>query len=124
MPYERLSRWAELHQRDVGEAIALYLAEYLPIGERTTVPPAEADPQLEREKAAYERLHAALREKYSGQYVAIYSGQMVDHDSDYGALFERIDDRFPGVFVWLTRVEDEPIGTIVFRSPRFANSVT
>jgi hypothetical protein len=45
---------------------------------------------------------------------------MVDHDEDYGALFERIDDRYPDSFVWLTRVEDEPIGSLAFRSPRFA----
>lgn len=27
-------------------------------------------------------------------------------------LFERIDENYPDVFVWLTQVEDEPIGTI------------
>jgi hypothetical protein len=60
-----------------------------------------------------------LNAQYAGGYVAIYNGQLVDHDTDYGALFERIDDRYPDTFVWLTRVGDESMGTIRFRSPRF-----
>ena len=60
-----------------------------------------------------------LRENVAKLHVAIHGGRLVDHDTDYGALFERIDDRFPDRFVWLTMVEDEPIGTLTFRSPRF-----
>ena len=73
---------------------------------------------MAQEKAAYLRLYPELKTQYAGQYVAIHDGQLVDHDTDYGALFERIDDRFPDRFVWLTRVEDEPIGTVTIRSPR------
>jgi hypothetical protein len=116
--YQRMKRWAETRQQDVGEAIADYLTDALPDEGVATVPPAETDPQVEREKIAYLKLYPALREKYAGQYVAIYGGQMVDHDEDYGTLFERVDDQYPESFVWLTRVEDEPISTLIFRSPR------
>ncbi|MCP4423809.1 MAG: hypothetical protein GY803_04890 [Chloroflexi bacterium] len=118
--YRRMKRWAETRQQDVGEAIADYLTDALPSEGAATVPPAETDPQVEREKIAYLKLHPILKKKYAGQYVAIYGGQLVDHDKDYGALFERIDDRYPDSFVWLTRVEDKPIGALVFRSPRLS----
>ncbi len=87
--------------------------------ESLVVPPAEEDTQVEREKNAYLRLYPQLKKQYTGQYVAIHNSQLVDHDVDYGALFERIDDRYPDTFVWLTQVEAEPMGTIVVRSPRF-----
>lgn len=116
--YRRIKRWAEARQQDVGDAIAEFLDENLPDNDALILP-AEADPVVEQEKKAYLQLYPQLKKQYSGRYVAIQNGELVDHDVDYGALFERIDDRFPDTFVWLTRVEDEPIGTIVFRSPRF-----
>lgn len=118
--YRRLKRWAETRQQDLGDAIADYLTDTLPDEGAVIVPPAKTDPEVDREKAAYLKLYPTLKKKYAGQYVAIYGGQMVDHDKDYGALFERIDDRYPDSFVWLTRVEDEPISPLVFRSPRLA----
>ncbi len=120
--YRRIKRWAESRQQNIGDAIAEYLTENL-LEDVFIVPPAGADPRVEREKAAYLRLYPQLKTQYAGQYVAIYNGQLVDHDVDYGALFERIDDRYPDTFVWLTRVEDEPIGTITFRSPRFVENI-
>jgi hypothetical protein len=118
--YKRVKRWADLRRQDVGEAIAEYLDDTLPTADKALITPAEADPAVEREKAAYIRLHPHLKSRYLGQYVAIYGGELVDHDEDNGALFERIDERYPDTFVWMTRVEEEPIGTIHFRSPRFA----
>ena len=120
--YRRIKRWAESRQQNIGDAIAEYLTENL-LEDVFIVPPAGADPRVEREKAAYLRLYPQLKTQYAGQYVAIYNGQLVDHDVDYGALFERIDDRYPDTFVWLTRVEDEPIGTITFWSPRFVANI-
>ena len=120
--YRRIKRWAEKRNQDMGDAIADFLAQNLPDEGGLGVPPAEADPDVAAEKAAYLRLYSELKAQYAGQYVAIHGGQLVDHDVDYGALFERVDDRFPDSFVWLTRVEDEPIGTLSFRSPRFVEN--
>jgi hypothetical protein len=116
--YRRIKQWAESRQQDVGEAIADYLSDVPLPAEEKAVPPSEPTPQVESEKTAYLQLYPQLKESHSGQYVAIYQGQLVDHDEDYGALFERIDDQYPDEFVWLTRVGDEPIDTIRFRSPR------
>ena len=79
----------------------------------------ERDEAVEREMAAYIALHPLLWEKYPCQHVAIYDGELVDRDEDYGALYERIEERYPDEFVWLTTVKEEPIETLVMRSPRF-----
>jgi hypothetical protein len=120
--YSRARHLAEARRQEVGEAIADFLAERLPEAADLAVPPAEDDPAMQQEKEAYLRLYPELRRQYAGQYVAIQGGRLVDHDEEYGALFERIDDRFPDTFVWLCRVGEEPIGVIVVRSPRFVDS--
>lgn len=121
--YQQMKEWAEEHQKNLGEAIAIYLAENLSKDEKKlVVPPYEFDPEVEREKSAYIRLHPQLKKDYYGIYVAIFNGELVDHDTDYGALFERIDKKYPDNFVWLTQVLDEPIGTIHHRSPQIIDN--
>lgn len=117
--YRRIKRWAETRDQEMGAAIAEFLATNLPDDNGLGIPPTAEDPNVSKEKTAYLQLYPKLKTTYAGQYVAIHNGRLVDHDADYGALFERIDDRFPDRFVWLTRVDDEPIGTLTFRSPRF-----
>jgi hypothetical protein len=117
--YRRVKQWADARRQDVGEAIVDFLDENLPNTASPLIPPATADADVEQEKAAYLRLYPHLKAEYEGQYVAIHGGQLVDHDVDYGALFERIDEKYPDSFVWLTRVEDKPMRTIRARSPRF-----
>ena len=58
-----------------------------------------------------------IKNKYLGQHIAILNGQLIDVDEDYGALYERIDAQYPDRFVWMAAVEDEPMPTLVFRSP-------
>lgn len=119
--YQHLKQWAEAHHQEVGEAIAHYLAEWppLPINDSEwVVRPAANAPEVAREELAYIKLYPQLQEEFAGQYVAIYQGELIDHDTDYGALLERIDARYPDEFVWLTPVIDTPIQTIHLRSPR------
>jgi hypothetical protein len=79
---------------------------------------AEEDAAVEREMQAYIALHPMLKEKYLGQHVAIYDGQLIDVDEDFDALYRRIDVQYPDEFVWLATVEEEAMPTLVFRSPR------
>ncbi len=79
--------------------------------------------QLEREKIqaeaeAFHSMHAELAGKYLGQYVAIHSGKVVDHDEDFQSLHSRIRQRFGRQPVLLRRVEAEPERVLVFRSPQ------
>ena len=122
--YRRLKRWAELRQKNVDELIADILRDALQQDEEPTIPLSEPDTRLLREKAAFNHLFPQLKAKYPDQYVAIHDGELVDHDENYDALFERVDDRFPDSFVWLAQVEDSPMGTVAFRSPRFVEDAT
>lgn len=76
-------------------------------------------PAMLREVEAYYRLHPELRQKYRDQYVAIFQGKLVDHDSDPEALLERVLDQFPDQVVLQRKVEESPEVVLRFRSPRF-----
>lgn len=121
--YRQLKRWAEMRQQEVGEAVADYLAATLLNRELPQVAPAGADPAVAREKAAYQQLHADLLATHLDKYVAIYGGKLIDHDSEFAALFERIDSQFADEFVLLTRVTSQPTRTLTFRSPRLVRDV-
>ncbi len=121
--YERANRLAQLHQQGVAEAIADYLNDHLPAVEMATEAIAIQTlhtAKLEQEKMAYIKLHPLLKEKHLGQHVAIYQGKLIDHDRDYGALYERIRQQYPREVIWLATVKEEPIETIRVRSPRLA----
>lgn len=68
-----------------------------------------ADEAVEREREAFIALHPMLLVKYPGEEVAIYGGQVVDHDKDGVALSSRIYQRFPNEFVWIAPVTDQPL---------------
>jgi predicted transcriptional regulator len=118
--WRRASHLAQQQDQAVADVLVEWLAETLPApanGEAASAN-AGADDVVTREMQAYIALHPQIKAQYRGSYVAILDGKLVDHDADYAALFDRIDARYPDTFVWLTRVEDEPIKTVVFRSPR------
>lgn len=90
--------------------------------ERNPFPVDPRRPVLLREVEAYHRLHPELRDRYKGQYVAIFEGRLVDHDQDAEALLERTLVRFPGQIVLQRKVEDTPEVVLQFRSPRLLSS--
>jgi hypothetical protein len=79
---------------------------------------SEADEAMNQEGAAYRHLHPALKEKYLGQYVAIYGGNLVDYDSDQVELYLRSKKRYAGEFVWIAPVQEEAEEVYVIHSPR------
>lgn len=79
-------------------------------------------PAMLREVEAYHRLHPELLKKYKGQHVAIYQGQLVDHDTDVEALLLRTMARFPDEVVLMRKVEESPEVVLRFRSPRLLPS--
>jgi post-segregation antitoxin (ccd killing protein) len=88
-----------------GEAIRTYLR-------------SEAQRAMEQEAEAFRRLHLDLLATIPGHYAAVYQGQLVDHDVDQLALFQRIEARFPGLPVLIRQVRPEFEQTIMVRSPR------
>ncbi len=80
---------------------------------------AEARRMMRQEGQAFRAMHAELLVKYAAEYVAIYHGQVVDHDPDQLALLTRIDRQYPETAVFIAQVLSEPEEVYTFRSPRF-----
>jgi hypothetical protein len=114
--YRRVRDLARTRKRPVDDVLAEVLDQALPPDDKPTT--GDEDANVEREMQAYIALHPMLKEKYLGRHVAIFGGQLIDVDEDYGALYARIDAQYPDRFVWLATVEEDPMPTLVFRSPR------
>lgn len=88
-------------------------------------PAAESDDSgdatLQREEAAFQRMHAQLVETHLGQYVTFRDGKMVDHDGDQIALLRRVRLQFPDGFIFVAPVQESSVEEYVFRSPRFVS---
>lgn len=87
-------------------------------GQLTSLP----DIDVEREKKAYFALHKTLWRQYPGQHVAIYNGELIDHDMDGVALSKRVYKHYPDKFVLIRQVDQELDPILHFRSPRFEAS--
>jgi len=108
--------FAQLQRKAVGsganieslahEAIQRYLQE-------------EEQQKMQQEIAAYRDLHPALLQNFPGQYVAVYQGQLVDHDHEQLALYLRIRQHYPGEVVLIRQVRPEAEKSWTMRSPKF-----
>jgi hypothetical protein len=121
--YEQAARLARLRNQDVTAVVVEALADMLPPAQNDAefVDLSEPDEAAEREMQAYLALHPTLKKTHFGRHVAIYNGELVDEDEDYEALYTRIDQQYPDEFVWITTIEEQPISTLTFRSPRFVS---
>jgi hypothetical protein len=72
--------------------------------------------KIERETAAYERMHNSIRDRFLGQWVAIHNGHLVDHDCDLAALHRRVRERFGRTAVLLRQVRESPVEEIRLRT--------
>ncbi len=114
--YRRVKQWAKAQRQGVGEAIAAYLDDtMLP----TDALPVDPNPAVDSEKAAYLVLHEQLLENYEGDYVAIYQGELIDHDIEFATLYARVNQQHPDTFVLIRQVDRVPDPVYHFRSPRF-----
>lgn len=114
----RARKLAKARRRPVDAVIAELLDVALPPAEEAIESDEVEEAAVAREMDAYVALHPSLKANYFGEHVAILEGQLVDHDSDPAALYRRIAAQYPDRFVWLTVVEEEPLTTLAFRSPR------
>ena len=67
-------------------------------------------------------MHAAWLEQYPGEYMAVFQGQLVDHDLSFGALLERIESRYPEERVLIRPVLDGADIIYNYRSIRWASA--
>ncbi|MCP5095862.1 MAG: hypothetical protein GY943_09935 [Chloroflexi bacterium] len=111
--YQRLQREAAATNRNVAELASEKLSATVP---RFDIHPRHAEMEVER--AAFLKMHAELWQKYPYQYVAVFQGEVVDHDDDELTLLERRNEKYPDDIVLIRQVLREPERTIVIRSPR------
>lgn len=78
----------------------------------------ERQKAMDREESAYQAMHAELYAQYAGQHVAIFQGELVDHDEDGNILYQRVRQKYPGKFVLITPVEPTPEEIYRILSPR------
>ena len=110
-------------QESVRDFVEFLLAKHEQLGgsneeadeEHDPFPADPRRPAMLREIEAYHRLHPELLAKFKGQHVAIYQGQLVDHDPDSELLLERTLARFPDQVVLQRKVEDSPEVVLRFR---------
>ena len=78
---------------------------------------------LYAEAAAFLKLHPSLLENYPNHYVAIYQGQLIDHDVNKLALYERIEETYPSEFVLMRPVQAQPEREFHFHSLRYIERI-
>jgi len=101
---------AEQEDKEVSELVNEALRRYL----------WEAkERKIDQEMEAYRAMHAELKRRFLGEYVAIHNGKLIDHDADRRALSRRVRRKYGNVAVLITPVEDEPEREFLMLSPRF-----
>ncbi|MBX3052605.1 MAG: hypothetical protein KF753_14075 [Caldilineaceae bacterium] len=73
---------------------------------------------MDREAAAFVRLHPQLLATIPGEYAAIFNGELVDHDEDQLAVLSRVQKAFSGMPVLIRQVTSIAEPTITIYSPR------
>lgn len=63
--------------------------------------------KISEESQIYRQHHADLKTRYLGQFVAMYDGQVVDHDKEIVALRQRVRQRFGWKPVLIMLVEED-----------------
>ena len=79
---------------------------------------------IDQEQRAFESQHNELLKQYSGRYIAMIGGQVVDDDLDRLTLRRRIRQQYDDSPVLITSVEEEPTQTVRVRSPRLVAEVS
>ena len=72
---------------------------------------------MSQEVKAFETQFEQLKEQYFGQYIAMFQGEVVDHDDDREALLARINRHYPNDQVLMRQVQAELSGKIRIRPP-------
>lgn len=63
---------------------------------------------IHAETQAFWAMYDDLLKRYSGEYIALYQGQVVDHDKNVSRLEERVRERFGSLPVLIASVSPQP----------------
>lgn len=117
--YRRARRIAQVNRQEVTTLLIEALVESPILDEESyEAGDLEDDEGVDREMTAYAAMHPGLWKQYPGQYVAVYEGRLIDHDTSDMALSQRVNENYPDVFVWMCKVEPQPFRTLQMPSFR------
>jgi hypothetical protein len=74
--------------------------------------------RIREESARFRAQHDRLWASYAGEYVAMRSGEVLDHSPDVNALYLRIRERYGDEPILIAPVTEAPTPTYQMRSPR------
>ena len=112
--FDKLHKVAEQRQTDILHLLDQVMENYLA---------QDSLAQIEVEQRAYEAQHAELSTRYTGEYIAMHRGQVIDHDSDRVALSRRVRASYGNAPILITPVLAEARQTIRVRSPHLREGV-
>ena len=92
----QVERLADRMIQPVEHVLELAVRRYFDVMEQETI---------HDETEAFWAMHEELRKPYAGQYVAVYRGNVVDHDGDVSRLERRMRERFGLLPVLIAPVE-------------------
>ena len=107
--YKRVEEAAQEHKASVDEIFTKAIERYLWELDRRKV---------STESQVYRQQHTELKGQYLGKYIVMHDGQVVDHDSDFRVLRQRVRHRFGRTPVMITLVEDIADQTLARRGFR------
>ena len=64
--------------------------------------------KIDQEMEAYRAMHAKLKQRFLGKYVAIHDNELVGHDTDRHALSRRVRQKYGSTAMLITPVEEKP----------------
>jgi predicted transcriptional regulator len=103
---EELSQAASTRHTDLTAVLTQAIEHYLR---------EQAQHAIEREQREYAAQHSQLVAQYKGEYIAMYDGEVVDHDADRAALGRRVRARYGRAPVLITPVLAQPRQVITVR---------
>jgi hypothetical protein len=103
---DALEKSPELQQKTVDDLVNEAVARYIQDLQSN---------KLNQEIRAYERLHAELKDKCLGRWVAIHQGQLVDQDAERVELYRRVRARYGKTAVLIRQVREQPTEEIRWR---------
>jgi hypothetical protein len=74
----------------------------------------QEEEQLLAEERAFNRQLEQLLKKYKNQFVAVYKGEVVDHDTNQSLILRRVVDKIGDVPFLITLVSRKPM---IFEGP-------
>ncbi len=107
---EKLQQFAQVHNCEAADFLNMAVGEYLD---------KMAREKIATERQALEAHYTDILSLYSGRYVAVHQGRVVDSDTDARALYLRIRERYGYIPVLIRRITPKADQReMVFRSPR------